>query len=59
MTFSHTPDEALVEDRAKACVREEINSVYWEKLDHYVIYIILNRMRSLHVLFQETYSAKW
>ena len=28
LTFPHTPEEALVEDRVKACVKEAINSVY-------------------------------
>ena len=27
MTFSHTPEEALVEDRAEACIEKKINSV--------------------------------
>ena len=51
MSFYHTPEEALVEDRVKACVGEEINSVI-KKIWTIVSYIIIisNRMRSLHVL---------
>ena len=48
LTFSITPDEALVETRQKLVIRENFGSIL-RKLRPFLVYIDkINRMRNLH-----------
>ena len=48
LTFSITPDEALVETRQKLVIRENFGSIF-EKIKTFLVYIDkINRMRNLH-----------